>query len=110
MQLEYFQMVDRITDLDIGKRTISVESQVPQASPVFEGHFPGYPLMPGVLLTELMAQSCGFLLLSLGGFAASGWVRHACSSRGFSGRPLTRHRSFSWTRWSMGLSRIASSG
>ena len=65
MQLEYFQMVDRITDLDLGKRTISVESQVPEASPVFEGHFPGYPLMPGVLLTEAMAQTSGWLLIAL---------------------------------------------
>ncbi len=65
MQLEYFQMVDRITDLDLGKRTISVESQVPGASPVFEGHFPGYPLMPGVLLTEAMAQTSGWLLIAL---------------------------------------------
>ncbi|HEX7789414.1 MAG TPA: 3-hydroxyacyl-ACP dehydratase FabZ family protein [Afipia sp.] len=65
MQLEYFQMVDRITDLDIGKRTITVESQVPETSTVFEGHFPGYPLMPGVLLTEAMAQTSGWLLIAL---------------------------------------------
>lgn len=65
MQLEYFQMVDRITDLDVGKRTITVESQVPETSTVFEGHFPGYPLMPGVLLTEAMAQTSGWLLIAL---------------------------------------------
>lgn len=65
MQLEYFQMVDRITDLDVGKRTITVESQVPETSTVFEGHFPGYPLMPGVLLTETMAQTSGWLLIAL---------------------------------------------
>lgn len=65
MQLEYFQMVDRITDLDVGKRTITVESQVPETSTIFEGHFPGYPLMPGVLLTETMAQTSGWLLIAL---------------------------------------------
>ena len=32
---------------------------IPDASPVFEGHFPGYPLMPGVLLVETMAQASG---------------------------------------------------
>jgi 3-hydroxyacyl-[acyl-carrier-protein] dehydratase len=37
------------------------------ASPVFEGHFPGHPLVPGVLLTETMAQASGYLLLALNG-------------------------------------------
>jgi 3-hydroxyacyl-[acyl-carrier-protein] dehydratase len=43
-------MVDRILSLE--GQTITVESRVPDASPVFEGHFPGYPLMPGVLLVK----------------------------------------------------------
>lgn len=65
MRLEYFQMIDRITDLDVGQRTIAVEAQVPLTSTIFEGHFPGYPLMPGVLLTEAMAQTSGWLLIAL---------------------------------------------
>jgi 3-hydroxyacyl-[acyl-carrier-protein] dehydratase len=65
MHLEYFQMIDRITDLDIGDRTIRVEAEVPQASTIFEGHFPGYPLMPGVLLIEAMAQTSGWLIIAL---------------------------------------------
>ena len=65
MQLEYFQLIDRIIDLDIGGKTITVEAQVPEKSTIFEGHFPGYPIMPGVLLTEAMAQSSGWLLLAL---------------------------------------------
>ena len=65
MHLEYFQLIDRITDLDVGKRTITVEAQVPQTSTIFEGHFPGYPLMPGVLLIEAMAQTSGWLLIAL---------------------------------------------
>lgn len=65
MRLEYFQMIDRITDLDVGQRTITVEAQVPLTSTIFEGHFPGYPLMPGVLLTEAMAQTSGWLLIAL---------------------------------------------
>src|ERR1700686_2537205 len=65
MQLEYFQLIDRITDLNIGAKTITVEAQVPEHSTIFEGHFPGYPIMPGVLLTEAMAQSSGWLLLAL---------------------------------------------
>jgi 3-hydroxyacyl-[acyl-carrier-protein] dehydratase len=65
MQLEYFQLIDRIVDLNIGDRTIVVEADVPRTNTIFEGHFPGYPIMPGVLLTEAMAQSSGWLLLGL---------------------------------------------
>jgi 3-hydroxyacyl-[acyl-carrier-protein] dehydratase len=65
MQIEYFQLIDRIVDLNIAGRTITVEAQVPEKSTIFEGHFPGYPIMPGVLLTEAMAQSSGWLLLGL---------------------------------------------
>ena len=65
MQLEYFQLIDRILDLDIAEKKITVEANVPQQSTIFEGHFPGYPIMPGVLLIELMAQTSGWLLLGL---------------------------------------------
>src|SRR3984893_4115736 len=65
MQLDYFQLIDRIVDLKIAEQTIIVEAQVPAAHTIFEGHFPGFPIMPGVLLTEAMAQSCGWLLLGI---------------------------------------------
>ena len=65
MQLEYFQLIDRITDLNLVKQTITVEAQVPQHNTIFKGHFPGYPIMPGVLLIESMAQASGWLLLAL---------------------------------------------
>jgi 3-hydroxyacyl-[acyl-carrier-protein] dehydratase len=65
MQLEYFQMIDRILDLNTVEKTITVEAQVPKTSTVFEGHFPGYPIMPGVLLIESMAQTSGWLLVAL---------------------------------------------
>jgi 3-hydroxyacyl-[acyl-carrier-protein] dehydratase len=64
MRLEYFQMVDRITTLDMAGRRIVSACQVPEQSPVFEGHFPGFPIMPGVLLIETMAQTGGWLLLA----------------------------------------------
>src|ERR1700761_8463058 len=65
MKLEYFHLIDRIVDLDIGEKKIIVEAQVPNQITVFEGLFPGYPLMPGVLLIESMAQGSGWLLLGL---------------------------------------------
>ena len=65
MHLEYFQMIDRILDLDTAEKKITVEAHVPLQSTVFEGHFPGYPIMPGVLLIESMAQASGFLLLGV---------------------------------------------
>jgi 3-hydroxyacyl-[acyl-carrier-protein] dehydratase len=65
MQLDYFQLIDRVVDLNLGERTIVVEAQVPQTHTIFEGHFPGFPIMPGVLLTEAMAQSSGWLLLGV---------------------------------------------
>ena len=65
MQLEYFQLIDRILDLNMEEKTITVEAQVPNENTIFEGHFPGYPIMPGVLLIESMAQASGWLLLAL---------------------------------------------
>lgn len=64
MRLEYFQMVDRITTLDIPGRRIAVAAHVPDQSPVFEGHFPGHPILPGVLMIETMAQTGGWLVLA----------------------------------------------
>lgn len=68
MRLEYFQMIDSVTALDAQAKTIAARSVVPAESPVFEGHFPGHPLVPGVLLTETMAQASGYLILALTGF------------------------------------------
>jgi len=65
MQLEYFRLIDRIIAIDLAARTIEVEANVPHASTIFEGHFPDYPLMPGVLLLETMAQASGWLIIGL---------------------------------------------
>ncbi len=69
MRLEYFQLIDRIVELDIPGRTIKTLAQVPLTSTIFEGHFPGHPLMPGVLLTEAMAQTSGWLIIGVTKFA-----------------------------------------
>jgi 3-hydroxyacyl-[acyl-carrier-protein] dehydratase len=68
MRLEYFQLIDRIVDLSLADRKISTEATVPTASTIFEGHFPGYPLMPGVLLIETMAQTSGWLVVAANRF------------------------------------------
>jgi 3-hydroxyacyl-[acyl-carrier-protein] dehydratase len=65
MRLEYFLLIDRIVDLNMDDRTIRTQATVPTASTIFEGHFPGYPLMPGVLLIETMAQTSGWLIIAL---------------------------------------------
>jgi 3-hydroxyacyl-[acyl-carrier-protein] dehydratase len=64
MRIEYFQLIDRIVDLDLDGRTIRADAQVPNESTIFEGHFPGHPLMPGVLLIEAMAQTSGWLVIA----------------------------------------------
>ncbi|QWT20514.1 3-hydroxyacyl-ACP dehydratase FabZ [Bacillus sp. NP157] len=55
-----FLLVDRVTDIDPGK-TITAIKNVTINEPFFQGHFPGHPVMPGVLIVEAMAQTAGLL-------------------------------------------------
>lgn len=68
MRIEYFQLIDRIVELDLEARIVRAEADVPVVSTIFEGHFPGHPLMPGVLLIEAMAQTSGWLVIGANGF------------------------------------------
>ncbi len=58
-----FLMVDKIIHLELDKKVIGVKS-VTINEPFFQGHFPGQPVMPGVLILEAMAQAGGALLLN----------------------------------------------
>jgi UDP-3-O-[3-hydroxymyristoyl] N-acetylglucosamine deacetylase/3-hydroxyacyl-[acyl-carrier-protein] dehydratase len=57
-----FLLVDRILEVEERKRIVGLKN-VTINEPYFEGHFPGHPIMPGVLIIEAMAQVGGVLLL-----------------------------------------------
>ncbi len=59
-----FLLVDRMIELEPGKRGVGIKN-VTANEPQFTGHWPGNPMMPGVLILEAMAQVGGILLLSL---------------------------------------------
>jgi len=59
-----FLMVDRVTEIE-GNRIVAVKN-VTINEPYFQGHFPGHPIMPGVLQLEAIAQAAGILMLSAG--------------------------------------------
>jgi beta-hydroxyacyl-ACP dehydratase FabZ len=55
-----FLLLDRVTELELGKRVVGLKN-VTINEPFFQGHFPGNPIMPGVLIIEGMAQAGGIL-------------------------------------------------
>ncbi len=55
-----FLLVDRIVEIESGKRIVGLKN-VTYNEPFFPGHFPGRPIMPGVLIVEAMAQTAGVL-------------------------------------------------
>ncbi|HEX9136438.1 MAG TPA: 3-hydroxyacyl-ACP dehydratase FabZ [Nitrospirota bacterium] len=57
-----FLLVDRILEMEMGKRVVGIKN-VTINEPFFQGHFPGHPIMPGVLLLEAMAQTGGVLAM-----------------------------------------------
>jgi beta-hydroxyacyl-ACP dehydratase FabZ len=63
-----FLLVDRILELEPGKRVVG-QKNVTMNEHFFVGHFPGHPIMPGVLIIEMMAQVGGVMLLKTEGNA-----------------------------------------
>lgn len=64
MNIENFQMLGSIIDLDLEGGNLSCDIIIPDKSSVFDFHFPGYPIVPGVLLIEMMAQASGHLIMA----------------------------------------------
>ena len=58
-----FILIDRVMRFDPGKRIVALKN-VTINEPFFQGHFPGKPIMPGVLIVEAMAQAGGILWIS----------------------------------------------
>jgi 3-hydroxyacyl-[acyl-carrier-protein] dehydratase len=56
-------LIDRIKECDPGKRVVALKN-VSVNEPHFQGHFPGRPIMPGVLILEAMAQAAGVLVFT----------------------------------------------
>ena len=57
-----FLLVDRVISLELGKRIVALKN-ISINEPFFQGHFPGRPIMPGVLIIEALAQAGGILAL-----------------------------------------------
>ena len=56
-----FLMIDRVESIEPGKRIVALKN-VSANEPYFQGHFPGRPIMPGVMILEAMAQAAGLLV------------------------------------------------
>jgi 3-hydroxyacyl-[acyl-carrier-protein] dehydratase len=57
-----FLLIDRIVEFEPTKRLVAIKN-VTINEPFFQGHFPGYPIMPGVLVVEAMAQAGGVIMM-----------------------------------------------
>lgn len=58
-----FLLIDRVVEYERAKRLVAIKN-VTINEPFFQGHFPGYPIMPGVLVVEAMAQAGGMIMLA----------------------------------------------
>lgn len=79
-------LVDRVLELDPGKRIVAIKN-ISANEPVFTGHFPHYPVMPGVLILESMAQAAAIL-----SFVSAGHKAQADSLYYFAGIDKARFK------------------
>ena len=66
-----FLLIDRLVDVTLGESVTGIKN-VTINEPFFQGHFPGRPVMPGVLIIEAMAQTAGALVMHSLGFESKG--------------------------------------
>ncbi|WP_407928956.1 3-hydroxyacyl-ACP dehydratase FabZ [Heliobacterium mobile] len=59
-----FLLIDKVIELEVGKSAVALKN-VTINEPFFQGHFPGHPVMPGVLILEAMAQTGAVALLKM---------------------------------------------
>ncbi|ABR46602.1 beta-hydroxyacyl-(acyl-carrier-protein) dehydratase FabZ [Alkaliphilus metalliredigens QYMF] len=59
-----FLLVDKMVEVELGKRGVGIKN-VTANEPFFQGHFPGNPIMPGVLMTEALAQVAALICMGL---------------------------------------------
>jgi len=59
-----FLLIDKVIEYEPGKRAVAIKN-VTVNEPFFQGHFPGYPIMPGVLIVEALAQTAGIAAATL---------------------------------------------
>ncbi len=64
-------LIDRILEIEVGERAVALKN-ITINEPQFQGHFPGHPIMPGVLLIEAMAQAAAALVVATLGDKAEG--------------------------------------
>jgi 3-hydroxyacyl-[acyl-carrier-protein] dehydratase len=72
MRLEFFDMIDRVEEVDTEIGFVRAIARLPEESPVFEGHFPGFPTLPGVMMLEMINHAAGYILVRR--FAATKFV------------------------------------
>ena len=56
-----FLLIDKVVEIEAMKKIVAIKN-VTANEPHFQGHFPGLPIMPGVLIVEAMAQACGIIM------------------------------------------------